>query len=160
MATVYTEEKPSPFVAMNRRQFIHVMWVGLTVGVVVWSLSMLLDVFVYQAILCRGAGLKCGDSLQYAQITATLIGAIAGLFAIVRLQVFRPLLVVLAATIALWSTVGLTSSMAWFWAAVAVTLLHGLAYALFSWIVRIRSFLLAVVVVVVLVVVVRMVTVG
>lgn len=157
MATVYTEEKPSPFVAMNRRQFVQVLLTGLIIGVVAWGLSLMFDAYVYQAILCREGGTKCSDSLQYAQVTASLIGAMAGLFAVVRLQVFRPLLVVVAATVALWSVLALAAPLSLLLAAVAVAALYALAYALFSWIVRIRSFILALVVIVVVIVAIRLV---
>ena len=102
MVTVRTEDTQSPFIAMSRQQFTQIFATGIVVGLVVWGLSLLLDNYVYQLLLCRGEGGRCESSLQYAQITAIVLGALVGLFALVRLQVFRPLLVVIAATLALW----------------------------------------------------------
>lgn len=72
-----------------------------------------------------------------------------------RLRVYRPLLVVLAATIALWGMHGIVASTAWYWVVAIFAVLFGLSYALFAWIARIRNFVMALVVTIVVVVVVR-----
>lgn len=156
MATVYTEDTPSSLIAMNRQQFVQIFTAGAVVGLVIWGLSLLLDTYVYQMLLCRGEGGRCDSSLQYAQVTAIVLAALTGLFSLVRLQVFRPLLVVIAATVALWSLQGLTASLPWWYALLAVAGVYGVGYLLFAWLVRVRSFVLACVLAVVVVVITRL----
>lgn len=157
MAKVYSETKPSALVIMSGRELWQVAMAGLIVGLLVWGLTLLLDHFVYTAILCHGdASSKCTAAPEYAAVTAAFIGGGAGLFALVRLQIFRPLLVVVGALIALWGIVGLTAVMPWYGAAISIMVLYALAYALFSWVVRLRSFILALIVLIILIVIVHL----
>ncbi|MFI5212777.1 MAG: hypothetical protein ACHQTE_02340 [Candidatus Saccharimonadales bacterium] len=157
MATVYTDEKPAPFISMNTRQFIVIALIGAVVGIAAWGLTILLNSYVYQAVLCHGNGSKCNMSFLYASITTNILAAAVGLFGLVRMQIFRPLLIVLAAMAALWSSVVIVAALPWYLVATCCLVLYALAYALFAWIARIRSFLLAAVIVIVLVVVVRLI---
>lgn len=157
MSKVYSETKPTPLIIMSGREVWQTAMVGLIVGLLVWGLTLLLNTYVYTAILCHGDGsARCTAAPQYAAITAAFIAGGAGLFAIVRLQIFRPLLVVLASLIALWGIVALTAVMPWYGEAITVMVLYALAYALFSWVVRIRSFLMTLIVLIVLVVIVHL----
>ena len=87
-----------------------------------------------------------------------LVGWLAGWLA--RFRVYRPLLVVLTATVALWDLGTTILPMAWYWALLVGAVLFALAYTLFAWVSRIRNFILAVVVAVVMVVIVRFVLVA
>lgn len=158
MAAAYTEDNNRPLVAMTRNQFIQVIIAGMIVGLAAWGLTWLFDVYVYEAILCRDGAGKCEMAPQYALITASILAAAGGLFGLVRLQVFRPLLVVLAVTVSLWSLPLIASdTMPWYLAAVSSVVLFGLAYVLFAWIARMRSFILALVVMIVIAAAVRFV---
>ena len=86
---------------------------------------------------------------------AAIIGAIVGLFFLVKLQVFRPLLVVLAAVVSLWGVVGLAGLLPWYGVGLSTIALYALAYSLFTWVARIRAFWLVVLLLIVLVVAVR-----
>lgn len=158
MAAAYIEENTRPLIAMTRYQFIQVIIAGMIVGLAAWGLTWLFDAYVYQTILCRDGGDACEMAPQYSLITASILAAAGGLFALVRLQVFRPLLIVLATTVSLWSLPLIASQvMPWYLAAIASVVLFGLAYVLFAWLARIRSFILALVVMIVVVVIVRFV---
>ena len=89
--------------------------------------------------------------------TATILGAAAGLFGLVRLYVFRPLLVVAAAVVALWGLITIVSPFAWYIALPVVMVLYGFAFAAFAWLVRLRHFLIALISVIVVIVIVRLV---
>lgn len=157
MAKVYSETQPSAIIAASSRQLWRTASVGVIVGVVVWGLALLLETYVYSTILCRGdLAQKCSAAPQYAAATAALVAAGVGLFALARLQVFRPLLVVLASLISLWSLLPLLADMPWYGALIAAAAVYGLSYALFSWVVRLRSFIMAVLIVVILIVAVRL----
>lgn len=157
MATVYAETTPSSLIGMSRRQFGQVLLTGAIAGLIVWGMTFILDHYVYQLIFCRGANVRCDSSMQYALVTAELLAAIFALFSLVRLQVFRPLLIVLAVVVSLWGVLTLTTNLPWFGAAMALAAMYALAYLLFAWIVRVRSFILAALITVVLVVIIRFV---
>lgn len=155
--TVATESSSS-LIAMSRQQYVQVMITGAIIGLVVWGVSILLENYVFQALFCRDGGdTMCGSATSYAQGTAMVLGAVAGLFALIRLQAFRPLLVVLAAVLALWGVTSLALALPWYGAALSLALLFALAYGLFSWIARLRSFIMVLVVVVVTVVISRLI---
>ena len=88
-------------------------------------------------------------------ITATILMAIAALLALVRFRIFRPMLVVLAATLSLWGLTELTHPLAWYWALIASAALYALAYGVFVWLVRVRVFWVALVLTILLIMAVR-----
>lgn len=161
MVKVYRETKPSAVLMTSARHVWQTALIGMVVGLAAWGIASLFDTYLYTIVLCRGdLAAKCTSAPQYADATAGIIAACIGLFALARLQVFRPLPIAIAALISLWGLSALTMAMPWLGAAISTIILYGLAYALFGWTVRIRSFLFAMVVLIVLVVVVRMTIVG
>ena len=151
----------SPLVGMPSRDFISTLLCGVGVGLIVALLAFLMNKFVFGAVLCRPQSMtECAQAPNYAMIVAMVIGAIAGVVSLARLRVYRPLLIVLAATVALWGLNGLVSGLAWYWALLVFALLFGLAYGLFAWISRVRSFVLALVITIVMVVIIRWVMVA
>jgi len=120
-----------------------------------WGLSWLLSTYVFSAILCGDGDTRCASVGMYGEITSTVIIAIIALVGLVRLRVFRPMLVVIAATISLWGMIGVLSSLAWYWVLLACVVLYAIAYGLFVWIVRIRLFWAALVVCLLLIIAVR-----
>ena len=150
-----------PFVGMSQAELLRVIVCGVGVGVVVSLAMMLLEKFIFGTVLCRPQSMvDCASAPSYAMIVAMVIGAIGGLVALARMRVYRPLLVVLAATVSLWGVNALTAPFAWYWAAGIAALLFGLAYGLFAWIARIRNFVMALVVTIVVIVLVRFLLVG
>lgn len=151
-------EGVSPFVSMSRRDIIDVLVCGAGVGLVVGILYTLLETFVFGAVLCRPQqAADCAQAPQYAMIVATVIGAIGGLVALARVRIYRPLFVVLFATISLWAANLFVGNYAWYWAIPILLALYAIAYLLFAWLARIRSFILAGVLGIVVLVVVRFV---
>jgi hypothetical protein len=145
-------------ISMSYQKLLYIAIVGLITGAVIWGLALLLDTYVYKALLCANeSAQQCLSSARYATTTATILGAAVGLFGLVRLQVFRPLLIVAAAIIALWGLLVVVSPLAWYVALPTVMALYGLAFAVFAWLTRVRHFLLALVSVIILIVIVRLV---
>lgn len=146
----------SPVVSMPSRELMTTIVAGAAVGLAVAVLVYLMDTFVFSVVLCRPqSATECSQAPQYATIVAMVVGAIAGIVALARMRAYRPLLVVLAVTIALWGVTTQLSGAVWYWAFVSTALLFGLAYGLFAWVSRVRSFILALVITVVLVVAIR-----
>lgn len=149
-------ERVDPVVPMYNREIFGVFLTGVIVGLVVGGMIYLLDRFVFGVMLCRGADTaNCADAPQYAMIVSMILGAIAGLIAMVQTRVYRPLLAVLGTTAGLWGVHVLTDTMPWYWALLVTAILFGLAYTLFAWIARIRSFVVAIIVSIVLVALMR-----
>lgn len=153
--------KIDPLVPMSVRELITVVVTGLVVGAVVCGIAYLLNNFVFSAVLCRPqAPADCTNAPGYAMTVAIIIGSIAGLAALARLRVYRPLLVILAAAISLWGIHHLSEGLSWYWTLIVIALLFGFAYGLYAWLARIRSFIFAIVMTVVLVVLIRLTLAG
>ena len=151
----------SPLVVMTSRDLLSTVICGLVVGVMVAALLFVMNKFIFTPVLCRPqAPADCSQAPSYAMVVAMVIGAIAGVVGLARLRIYRPLLVVIAATISLWGLQALMMPLSWYLYVLVPMILFGLAYSLFAWIARLRSFLLALVITVVLVVVIRLVLVA
>ena len=162
MAAIYEDaevtEGVSPFVSMSKRDILDVVLCGAGVGLFVAVLYLLLNNFVFSAVLCRPQDLSnCTNAPGYAMIVATVIGAIAGLVALARARVYRPLFIVLFATIGLWAGNILVDTFAWYLVVPVLVALYALAYLLFAWLARMRSFLFAAVLGIVVIVIIRLV---
>lgn len=151
------EEYDARFVGMATGELIRILLLGAVVGLVTWGLTYVLDTYVYQALLCKGNALSCDNSSLYASVSATILAALGALFVLIRAHIYRPLLIVLAATVSLWGVVLMLSNMEWYWTAILSGLMYALAYGLYAWISRIRYLWLMLLATVVLVVVVRLV---
>jgi hypothetical protein len=152
----YVEDKPALFVPMGLGRLLQALAVGAVVGLTVWALTLFLERYVFEAILCHGAA-ACGSSGQYAEAAATVIGAGVGLYFLAKAQVYRPLLIVLAASASLWGILGLVELLPWYGVGLSVVGLYAFAYGLYSWLARVRIFWLVMVVFLVLIVAVRLI---
>lgn len=152
-------ERAEPVVPLYQRDVVSIAVVGIATGIITWSAMMLLERFVFAAVMCRDdSTANCADAGSYAMIVAMILGGLAALIALVQARIYRPLLVVIAATAALWGfSTQLLGGIEWYIAVPVVAILFGLTYVLFAWIARLRSFVLSVVLIVLLVVAIRLV---
>lgn len=147
----------SPLVVMSIRDLIGTIITGLVVGVVTLGAAIVLNRFVFSAVLCRTSTEgDCVNAPSYAVVVAVVLGVIVGTVALARLRVYRPIIVVIATAITLWGIYGLLLGVSWYWALVVGGLLHAIAYGMFAWVVRLRSFILALIITVVLIVGLRL----
>jgi hypothetical protein len=150
-------EQPSYAVAMTNRGLLSVLALGGIVGLFVWGAGLVLNRYLFDVVFCQnGIGNQCAYATSYAEGAAIVIGSILALFGLIRLNVYRPLLVVLASAISLWGIAVMAWGMAWYWGALIAAVMYLLAYGLFAWVARIRMFLIALVATVVLVAAVRL----
>lgn len=156
---VYETNENTAIIPMSYMQLGRIAGVGLAVGLLAWLLGHLLDAYVFKTILCAGEtpSVKCGTSYQYANAGAMILAAGAGLFALVRLHLYRPLLIGLLATLALWGILDKAWSLPWHLSLLYSAIIFAVAYALFAWAARIRSFLIALGVSIILLIIVRFV---
>lgn len=158
MSDTYGNDTPASLVPMNVKKLLFIMLFGAAAGLVTWGLTTLLDTYIYKAILCNSdAAVQCASSYQYATTTSTIIGAAVGLFGLVKLQVFRPLLIVIASFISLWGLLLLLIPSPWYLAMAAAASLYAVAFGVFAWFARIRKFVFAVILVILMIVAVRLI---
>ena len=150
--------KEPTLVEITIRQFLFVALTGMIVGILTWGLANLIGTYVFHPLMCREASMStCGSVSQYSEILGTIIASGAGLFGLVRLQVFRPLLVALASAISLWGLIGYTVVLfPWYGVLLSAALLYTVSYMAFMWISRIRLFGLAIVFLLALVIGIRL----
>ncbi len=146
-----------PFVNMTVNDLLRTMLVGAVVGVASTGIYYLLNNFIFSAALCRPGVQGCSNAPIYATVVTVVISAIIGIVALARAGVYRPLLVALAVPLALWGMFALMGGMAWYFGLLFGALLFALAYGLFAWVARLRSFIISIVLLVVLVVVTRLI---
>lgn len=153
---VVEADRSDLMIHMTTRQLIGVAITGLVTGVVVWLAGWLLSSAVFGPLLCQDpASSQCAAAPTYGEVAALVVATGVGVFGLVRLQVFRPLLVGLAAALSLWGVLTELRGGSWLVGVSVLALLYVLAYALYAWVARIRSLLMAVIVVVVILVLIR-----
>lgn len=158
MSEGYVEDKPTLFVPMSLGRLLQVFIVGAVIGLTVWALTLFLERYVFEAILCHGsATLNCESGMQYAEAASTIIGAGVGLYFLAKAQVYRPLLVVLAAAASLWGIISVVQLLPWYGIGLSIVLLYASAYAMYSWIARLRVFWFVMILLLVVIVAVRLI---
>jgi hypothetical protein len=139
MVDYVTEAKPA-IIEQDGRLSLKVAATGIVLGIAVWGLTVLLERFVLRGLFCGDpSAAACVNITTYAGNIATVIVAIVGVVALVRLNVFRPLLIVLGGAISLWGmaawlqNLGMVEQVLW------SALLYALLYSLYAWVARIRN---------------------
>lgn len=150
-----TEQK-TPVLGLHLSDLWRVLAAGAGVGFAIWLIGSLLERFVFGPVLCRPiAPGECHLAPVYSMVASMIIANILGLITLIRLRLYRPLLVILAAAIALWPLASVMTGSAWYVALLAFVVLWALAYGLFGWIARTKSFVLAIALTAVAVLLVR-----
>jgi hypothetical protein len=160
MAKVAKKEQEQPqqeaaYVDMPVKQILQVLVLGAFVGLVAWGLYLALDAYILKAIMCQGSQAVGCATGSYAESTAVILASGIGLFGLVKSQIFRPLLVSLAAVVGLWGVFSTMSMLPWYLVGLYVTLLYAISYLFFAWLARIRSFVTVIILTVAVVAVVR-----
>jgi hypothetical protein len=149
------QDTQQKFTLMANRNLLSVILLGAGIGLLMWGIGWALKTYVFASVACGATMVQCDASAQYAEIAAAILIAIVALIGLVRLRIFRPLLVVLAVTMSLWGLSGLVSTLPLQWALPLIAGLYAIAYGLFVWIVRVRVFWVAALLTVLLVGAVR-----
>lgn len=140
------EGKMALLAPMSIKQLVAAGAIGVMIGLIVWGLGYVVDAYILKVLFCGDQAGVCNETVPYALGLASLVGAGLGLFGLIKLRILRPLLVVLAATAALWGLPNLVATLPWLGVAVACALLYSGVYALFAWIARVRSLWVVVVI--------------
>lgn len=138
MTEIDEEQKPDMITEMSARGAAQIILGGAVAGLIAGGLTLLFSMYLFRVLPC--AIETCGAGGQYSAVLAGIISAAFGLFWLIRLQVFRPLLIVIAVTIALWGLALQMIQWPWYAIVLATAGAHALAYLLFAWISRLRLF--------------------
>ena len=149
-------EKPVRIIPMLNGDLFAILLLGAGMGLLVWMLGALLDRYVFDVYFCKGdINAQCESAKNYAAVAATLVGSVLALAGLVRLRIYRPLLVLIASVLSVWGVAQMSWNLGWFTGALVVAALYALAFGVFGWIARIREFWIALVVMALLVIAVR-----
>ena len=156
---VFAEEPSNSTNYISRRMFFRLLIIGVISGVAIWLIAMLLDRVVLTPVFCGSESLNvsvCANSASLGgYISAVLIGVMTvPLLAVAGVK--RPLLVVLAVTLALWGLPMWGGGM-WVTSMIFSMVIYFLTYATVLWLNRIKSSFLAILALLVFVVLARIV---
>lgn len=128
-------------IEMPQHQVMQVVLLGIALGAVAWVLGVLVEHIIVRPLFCGDpSNAICTNSVDISNNIAAIIVAFAGLMGLVRLSVYRPLLIALAVLVSLWGMGSWVSGLQWFEAIAWFVVLYTLGYVTFAWLVRPRSF--------------------
>lgn len=159
-STRVVEQQPRPvMLLMSWLELGRIFIVGALIGLASAALYVMLDKYVLTPALCSTPEMaaRCEAKPYFAGGIAMIVGAVMGLFALVQQRVYRPLLIILLATIGLWNTVLLLDALPLWTATIVTALIFGVAYCAFAWLAQIRNFIAASMVGVVLILLMRLI---
>lgn len=129
---------------------------GLVLGAAAWVIGLLVKHVIVMPLFCGDpANSICINSSMTSDNVAAVVVAIVGLMGLVRLSIYRPLLIVLAVLVSLWGIGAWANGLQWYEALAWFIVLYALAVLAFSWLVRPRAFAPMIVMVVIAVVLLR-----
>lgn len=138
IAKIFQEEPAGYFYNMRPASFARAVFVGVMAGAFVGLLAAGIDKFMLAPMLCGNSynAMICDNSLMTATMISSVLVGIMTVPILAMMGIRRPLVVVLAAVLALWGVVmstELVSSM------LLTALVYGLLYATLVWLNRIRG---------------------
>ena len=140
---------PLAYVPAARNEVIKVIVLGLLAGLAVPLLTMLIANYVIDPLFCRtGANTFniCATGGIVANHVAAIIVAVVAFLVLTRWAIYRALLLVIAVTIAMWGLKKYADPLTsgpWLEYYLFFALLHGLAFAFFYWVLRLRNFIVS-----------------
>lgn len=142
-------------IELSWKTLLGIASVGAGVGLLTWLVNLLFQSVLIEPVFCRSADSfqACANGGTISIVIATILTNILGLIALVRLRVYRPLLVVIASIVTLFGVHVWTGAMSWYEATAWYALIYAISYALYAWLARTLSFaitLIALVIVIVL----------
>lgn len=143
-------------IELQPQRLVQIALLGVGAGAVMWVLTAIIRNVIFVPLFCGDPsnGL-CINAADNAGNIATVLTALIALLGLVRLGVYRPLLIAIAAAVSLWGLGSMVSGLLWFEALAWSVLLYAISYVLFSWLVRLRPFVPALLITIVAVVLIR-----
>lgn len=158
MSETNQTETQTVYIPMSRQQLIQVALFGIVAGLIVWGLTYVLETYVLKSLLCATKQAStCAVAAQYGEVIATLVAGAIGLFVLVKIQVFRPLLVVIATVVSLWGLVSVVSEQPWYVMGLSLAGMYLVGYLVFTWVTRLRVFWLVIILLLALIAAMRLI---
>ena len=144
---------------VGRNSLVQGLFVGAIVGFLGWLLTLAINSWVMDPVFCRSADTAsiCSNSGMISWASAFIIMSVFGLFMLIRGNVFRPLLVVLAVMVTLWATGLWFLGLTWWVGLIWSTVLFALAYLLYVWLAATDNFVVSIIATVIIVVLMRLI---
>lgn len=160
MTETYVNQPRPKFAEMTILTVVQIFVLGAVLGLIAWAVSAAVANYVISPLFCKADGgnfsVCAQGGLLASNIASLLVGALA-VVALLRLGVFRPLLISLAVVISLWGIGPWMGALLWYEALAWTALLHAVAYLAFSWLARIRVFWIALLATVIVIVAARLI---
>jgi hypothetical protein len=142
-------------IELHYQQLLRVAVFGFGVGLIAWIAYLLLADFALVSLLC-GDAKSCGAADTTANVITIILASVVGLLGLVRLQAYRPIIIVVASAVCLWPLAEWTATLFWLESLAWYGVLYALMFAMFSWFVRPRSLVVVLIVVAAVVAAVRL----
>ena len=154
--TAESSNRWGELIDLQPQQMVQIALLGVGVGLITWIVTLIVRQVIIVPVFCGDPtnGL-CVGATGFAGGIATIAAGFVGLLGLVRIGVFRPMLVVLAAAIVLWGLSEWLAFIPWLEAIAWSALLYALCYVTFAWIVRLRAFVPAIIIMLAVVVLAR-----
>lgn len=112
--------------------------IGAVLGIVFWILTLLLGHYVIDPLACRDTNSlsACANSVSLAGTIAAILTGVLGSIVMVRMEIFRPIILAIASVALLWNLSTMTAGLFWVEALAWSSGLYALCYGLFAWIAR------------------------
>lgn len=157
MSEAEEQAKPIPFIAVTVRQVLGTAIVGAATGLTSWGLAVVFSEYILKGIFCQATITEqCAMAAGQGRGAGMILATIIAVFVLVKLQVFRPLLIGVGVMASTWGIASVLMALPVHLAAMLFAGLYAVAYLGFMWIARLRSFGMALVLMIVMVVVVRL----
>jgi hypothetical protein len=139
------------------REWGRIIVFGATTGLIFWLLTILLQRYVVDPIVCKQAlnATLCSNSTPISGNIAAILTAVAAIIFMVRAGIARPVVIAVATAALLWDLAAWTDGLFWLEAVVWSIVLYALTYALFSWITRYATLWVTIVLSLLIVVIIR-----
>ena len=158
MTETYVNQPRPKFAEMTVQTVVRIAILGAVLGLIAWGVSALVANYVIDPLFCKAEGGNfsvCSQGgLLASNIASLLVGGLA-VVALLRLGVFRPLLISLAVVVTLWGIGPWMGALPWYESLSWTILLYAVAYVAFSWLARIRVFWIALLATAVVIIVAR-----
>jgi hypothetical protein len=150
-------EQPPAYIPADRGEIIGVILTGALVGIAIGLLTEAIARWFIEPVFCRSTDsfAICANGGNVAFYAATVIVTILSVIALVRIGVFRPLLVAVASAASLWGIKSYIDDFPWYEYGLWLALLFALTYLMFYWLLRARSFVLSLIIALIGVVAIR-----
>lgn len=128
----------APIVDRTWSIWLRTLGIGAGLGLVFWILTILISNYVIEPIACRDLAnaTNCTNATTLGGNIATILTGLLGVVVMVRLAIFRPIILAVASAVVLWNLAGMTDGLFWAEAIGWSIVLYAITYGLFAWIAR------------------------